>query len=143
MWKVIYDYGIEIENNIADFELPRETDSTIASNLAAKFHRGAITRSKLSKAIKCRKYLRVLTITDIAPGDGRSINNNILKDKIQLDRVRRLEWTVRGKHKATDWAAWRNMLKVSVLSYQDYPMEPVGKWISTIDDAYIEHYTWW
>lgn len=86
MWKFIYDSGM-VKDNIADFDLLRDGDGTIVSNLSAAFKGGKITRAEWSKANKCRKYLRVLTISDIASCDGRSIDNNMLKGKMQLDIV--------------------------------------------------------
>ena len=57
----------------------RENDSALSTNFAAAYKSGCITRAEWMKANKCRKYLRVLTVADIASGDGRIIDNKVVR----------------------------------------------------------------
>ena len=66
------------------------------------------------KANKCRQHLKLLTVADIASGDGRSINNDIFKSNIQQDRVRKYNWPVQYKPKSTDWTVCRRLLRKSI-----------------------------
>lgn len=44
-WKFIFDLGMEMEDNLADFEFIREQYSTLATNFAATYTSGRITKT--------------------------------------------------------------------------------------------------
>lgn len=62
MQKFIFGSGIDIENDLAYFDLIREGGSTLASNFVAAFKRGTITKTDWRKANKCRENLKVLAV---------------------------------------------------------------------------------
>jgi hypothetical protein len=66
LWKFTYDTGIEIEDDIDDFELTRQGNYTLTSAFIVAYKEGIVSKSELKKANKCRLYLRVLTVADIA-----------------------------------------------------------------------------
>ena len=143
LWKFIFDSGIEIEDDVEDFKFTRENDSTLSSNFAAAYNGGSITRAEWVKANKCRKYLKVLTVADIASGDGKTIDDNVLRGILQQDRVRKIEWAVQGRPKSTDWGVWKKVLKLSLLNYQGFLVESVGKWVDDIKEIYSTSWKWW
>ena len=72
---------------------------------------GLITKGEWIRANKCRKYLKVLTVADIASGNGRTIDTNILRGTILIDRIRNLDFATQGRSKVSDWNIWRKVLK--------------------------------
>ena len=50
LWKFIFDSGMEIEDDLVDFEFIRENDSTLANNFAAAYKSRAITKADWIKA---------------------------------------------------------------------------------------------
>ena len=79
---------------------------------------GCDTRAEWVKANKYRKYFRVVMVAVIESGDGRTIDDRVLKGIVQHDRVRKIEWAVQGRPKKTDWRVCRKVLKLSLLNYK-------------------------
>ena len=69
--EIFHDSGIEIDDDLDDFSYTREDDSTLESAMSLAHTAGLITQGEWGRANKCRKYLKVLTVADIASGDGR------------------------------------------------------------------------
>ena len=87
MWKFMHDSGIEIEDDLENFAYTREDDSTLASATNLAHTAGLITKEEWGRANNCRKYLKVLTVADIASGDGKSLHSNILQGSILVDMI--------------------------------------------------------
>lgn len=134
---------MDIEDDLEGFELIREGYSTLASNFTAAFNGINITKSEWSTSDKCRRYIKVLTGADITSGDERTIDDNISKDNIQSDRVRKYEWAVQGKLISKNWTMWCRVLKVILASYQRVTVVPVDKWINKIHEIHSIQWTWW
>jgi hypothetical protein len=136
LWKFTYDTGIEIEDDIENFELTRQGDHTLTSAFIAAYKEGIVSKSELKKANKCRLYLRVLTVADIASGDGRFVDDDMFKGLRNDARERALNWPVQGKPKSTDWGVWRKVIRQSLLNSQGQLLKTVGRWLPKIDTKY-------
>ena len=104
---------------------------------------GKISRSEWGKANKCRMYLNVLTVGDIASGDGRYIDKGMQKGIFNAARARNLEWPYQGRPKKTDWYAWSKVLQRSLVNSTGSLSIPVGQWAAKMDDMYKEAWDWW
>lgn len=79
----------------------------------------------------------MLTIVDIAPGDGRTIDTNILCGSIQLDRIMKLYLTTQGRPKVSDWNVWRKVLMLVVTGEKNQLFNPVGKFVEILEQLYV------
>lgn len=70
--------------------------------------------------------MRVLTVVDIASGDGRFIHDNTLEGERVLDRVPNFDWAIQGIPSTSDWTAWRKVVKGSLLLAQSILLEYIG-----------------
>ena len=143
LWKFIYDSGIQIDDNIKDFPMVREGDSTLSEHFATAYINRKITKAEWGKANRCRVYLKVLTVGDIASGDGRSIDAGMKKGKFNISRARNLEWQTQGYPKKTDWYVWSKVLKESLLNPLGTLNSPLGRWLHHADKIYKEEWEWW
>ena len=142
LWEFSNKSGIQVEDKLHDFQFVREDDSTLNEWFAAAFQLGKITKSEWSKANKCRLYLKVLTVGDIASGDGCFIDEGMRKGNLQLHRARALDWLTQHRPKRTDWYTWSRVLKQSLLNEQGKLVQPVGKWLHHVDTAYDKQWEW-
>ena len=143
LWKYTHDKGIRIEDKVGDFDKLRENDSCITLHFAGAYKAGLITKAEWVKANKCRKYLRVLTISDIASGNGKFIERNIQNGRRLYGRARTLDWAIQGKPKKTDWTVWRRVLKRSITNEIGKLHMPVGKWIEEAVEANLQNWVWY
>ena len=143
LWKLLSESGIQIEDKMSDFQLVRENDGVLSEYFAEAFKDVRITKAEWDKANKCRIYLQVLTVGDIASGNGKTVDEGIRKGQRQLGRARNLEWPVQGKPKSTYWNAWRKVLKESILNTNGDLIQAVGKWNANIDNIYCAKWEWW
>ena len=143
LWKFMWDVGIQIQDEIHDFVNVREHDTPLTESFSQAYQKGAITKAEWKKANKCRLYLRVLTVGDVASGDGCTIDRNITKGVLQMHRARNIEWPYQGRPKQTDWYIWNRVLKLSILDNHYLLEQPVGKWIGEVEGLYSEAWEWW
>ena len=102
LWKFLFDSEIQLDDITSDFKMVREGDSPLSKQFAEAFIQKKITRAEWKKANLCRIYLKVLSVGDIASGDGRNIDGRIHKGKDILSRARNIAWPVQGRPKQTD-----------------------------------------
>ena len=143
LWRFLYEKGLQIDDQIDDFKLVRDGDSELSLHFAQAFANGLITKGEWDKANKCRIYLKVLTVGDIASGDGKYIADGIIKGKYTTARARKLEWPVQGRPKKTDWAVWARVLKLSLLNQFGSLTYQVGKWVRHEGMMYESEWEWW
>lgn len=66
----------------------------------------------------CRTCLEVLTVADTASGDGRTIDTNIFRVTILIDRIKKLDFSTQGRPRVSDWTIWRKVLKLALIDDQ-------------------------
>ena len=91
LWKFLSETGIQIPDKIKDFSLVRENDRTINKLFAEAYPMKKISKADWVKANKCRIYLEVLTLGDIASADGTAIEDEIIKGVFVKSRVRKID----------------------------------------------------
>ena len=143
LWKFMYDSGIHIEDDTKDFQFVRENDSTLSGRFAQAYKAKAITKSEWTKANKCRMYLKVFTVGDVASGDGTLIDEGIRKGQQQECRARNIDWPHQGKPKKTDWYAWSKVLKASLLNTTGFLNQSLGQWLPNVSEIYKTKWEWW
>ena len=103
--------GIEVTDNIIDFENTRENDSTLTSCLELVYDAKLISKGEWQTANLCRKYLQVINILDVATGEGKYVSYDYWKGNKNGNRLRNIVWPNQGKPKPSDWIAWRRVLR--------------------------------
>ena len=107
LWKFLCENGILIEDSTDEFELVREGDSLLTEHFASACRQGKITKSEWKRANRCRIYLKVMTVGDIATGHGYAIDDACSKGILQQCRQRKLDWPFQGRPHQRDWCLWR------------------------------------
>lgn len=103
---------------------------------------GLITQGEWSRANKCKKYLKVLTVADILLYDGRTIDTNILLGTVLIDRIMKLDVATQGQPKVSDWNIWRKLLNLALTGDQNQLCNPVGRWVENIKELYTNEWQW-
>ena len=81
-------------------------------------------------------------MADIASGNGRTIDTNILRGTILIDRIRNLDFATQGRPKVSDWNIWRKVLKLALTDGQNQLCNPVGRWVENVEDLYANEWQW-
>ena len=110
-WEFMTNKGIVIEDEVGGFSMLREKDVPISVYLCNAFNHKLITTHELKRANICRKYLRALTVADIATGDGKSVTDAALNGIRSNTTPRQIQWYEQGKPNAIDWSNWRTVLE--------------------------------
>ena len=143
LWKFLMETGIQINDKIEDFEMSRENDIPINVGLAKAFNEKKITKTEWKRANKCRMYLQVLTIGDIATAEGTEIEEGIMKGDFHRSRARRVNWPYQQKPKSSYWTIWRKVLRKGLLGDIGQLQNKVGRWIRTTEELYKGAWEWW
>jgi hypothetical protein len=137
------DTGITINDDLKDFELIREYDSALTDNFARAYMGKKITKAEWRKANKCRIFLQIFTVGDIATADGMTIEENILKGIYQGSRARNIEWPYQQRPKPSDWTCWRRVLRKSIINNTGNLRISLGRWIQSTERTYKKKWEWW
>ena len=73
----------------------------------------AFTPGMLQAANRCRMYLRVTTLSDIATADGRALHTNLVS-RTPFGRRNTHTWPNQGKPSTQDWRQWDAILQTTV-----------------------------
>ena len=143
LWGFMREKGITVQDDIGTFALLREKDAPINVYLCNAFKMGIITANEWKRANLCRKYLRVLTIADLATGDGKFVAKSAMQGIRKIASTRNLPWFEQGKPNARDWRIWRSVLKQS-LCFDDRKLWiPLGKWHYHAKTSVLNYWDWW
>ena len=128
VWKFATDKGITMDDDVKGFDMLRDKDAPITSYLSNAYNHNLITAREWRRANLCRKYLRALTIADIATGDGKAVTHSALQGIRSNNVTREIQWGDQGKPSKKDWGIWRSVLRKS-LCYKDGKLWiALGKW---------------
>ena len=143
LWQFLWETGTKITDDLDDFQYVRENDSSITAGFAKAYQNGSITKSQWYIANRCRLYLRCLTVGDIASGNGRSLDTNVLAGTKNLYRARDITWPAQGKPKNTDWVVWRKLLQDCFLNTNKRLLTSLGSWCPCVTTSYMAMWEWW
>ena len=135
MWEFMHSNIIEIKDDITDVKDNRENDLSLKSIFEIGKNKQLITKNERRITNLCRKYLQLMTLSDIATGDRKYIALNVWKDDKKGNKLRNIAWTEQDKHKPYMWTVWRRVLKQCILSNQQLLMHPVGRWLVPMQDT--------
>ena len=111
IWSFMCNNSIEIDDDIEDFHLLRENDCLLTEKLANAVNEGLITIAEWEVANRCRIFKKVISVADLASGDGYTLDLMALDESNgQVGRCRDLNWPVQGEPKAGEWKIWRKAI---------------------------------
>ena len=142
VWKFMREKGITIEDDLGDFPMQRQNDKPITQSFAEAFHNKLITKREWRRANLCRKYLRVVTISDITSANGKVITQQIWKGKRKTNHIRQLPWCSQGKPSRIDWGIWRRVLKRSICNKDRVLHQPLGNWFQSTYKKIQDRWDW-
>jgi hypothetical protein len=91
----------------------------------------------LSKLNRCRLYLQVNSLADIASADGKWITHEAWFGKLDESRPHYYSWPNQGDPPPRDWAFWRQALSLSFCNGQERRLAlPLGSWKDERKDAW-------
>ena len=130
LWKYCWQNKITIEDKCEEVGIIRVRDQMLNECWAESWKIGVISKANWKKANYCRLYLRVMSVGEIATGDGRWISTDGWKGHKLEDYDNDISWPNREQPTATDWAAWRRALTLSLCSGEDIRLTiPLGVWL--------------
>ena len=101
-----------------------------------------ITKREWKRENLCRKYLRVLTISDITSANSRMITPQIWKGIRKTNHIRQLPWCSQGKPSPIDWGIWRRILKRSICNKDRVLHQPLGNWLHSTYSTIQNRWDW-
>ena len=116
LWEFTYKHAIEIDDEVGEIDLLRERDSTLTQHFAQAEKDGKISLGEWQIANKCRLYKQVITVADVATGDGNRIDEWVFdrNGRGQVGRTRQLNWPEQGMPSKIDWKVWIKVLSISL-----------------------------
>jgi hypothetical protein len=96
------------------------------SYLMDLFLRLELPQSTMISLNRCRLYLQVITVSDIASADGTYILPQYRTGTLTGDRVSSLFWPTQGRPTRSEWHLWHQMLQH--LEIRQKLKQPLGDW---------------
>ena len=134
-WQFLDDTGIRMLNaDQAHLRPLRENDAAIMT-LLRQFHH--LSKQEITAINRVRNYLEVLTVADIATGDGKHICTNYLSG-IRSHNRSSYEWQTEHPC-AQDFRCWRKYIP-SLLNPLNSLRQPLGRWLAPPHRVWIWFY---
>ncbi len=98
------------------------------------------SRAKIRSINRCRMFLRVIFLSDIAHGDGATIMRMATSGTRPLKSI--LSWPNQAKPSEKDWRIWRGFLRTEFLTLDTSTFtirRSLGAWYSSAD---VHHRLW-
>ena len=133
LWEFCSDSGFQLRDGMPPLQPHREGDQFIMEI----FHLSKMyTPKQLAMLNRCRMYVQVVLISDLATGDGRHITAGALDWRLPFQHQNRASWPVTGKPNPQSWRMWRDALIHHLLSPQANVVntllkQPLGRWTHT------------
>ena len=94
------------------------------------------TMTTLKAVNRCRVFLQVNLLSDIASGNGRSLHHRVFQRK-RIGRRNSFTWPAQGAPTRRDWIAWETTIKHCFQPQTD--LRPrLGHWVLTSDEFITE-----
>ena len=143
VWKFAQHNSIEIKDDIEGGALLQERDTMLAEKFELSYNLKMIGKTDWQAANRCRIYLKVLSVADIATGSGLEIDSNFWLGKIEGGRTRILEWPTQGTPSKKDWSTWRRVLRVSLGTETHRQLSiSLGAWHETEASKELKNWRW-
>jgi hypothetical protein len=139
LWGFCHKFKIKIEDGVTSNLTPKRlNDKFIMQEIAQ--HR-EFSNTELVHINRCRMHLKVMTISDIANGNGQLLRHGVLKGQMmQLDNPTLL-WPRQDRPGIRSWRIWRKAVKRIFMRQIKLHLKPeylLGGW----NDGNSENWNW-
>ena len=125
LWQFLDEYNLQLRHHIK-VPLRRRRDNYIIPALQQH-----CTTKQLQAVNRCRLYLQVMTVADLASADGYTILDSVMKGEKDLQRPHYYRWPTQHRPSEKDWKVWRNAITLSLTSFGNELRTPLGRWIDS------------
>ena len=126
-WKWASDNRVGVSPTIKQLVPRREQDQA----LMVAFRMAGITKGRLRPLSRCRQFLQVTFVSEIATMSGTHIREDIISGRNTPNPFNNkdIEWPTQGKPSASDWGEWRKALACLRGNHPTKVQQPLGAWI--------------
>lgn len=109
LWEFCDKNDISLRGQYAKPNLPRQHDEFIMEALLSRY-RDIFSRSEILAINRCRLYMQVVSLSDIATGDGTRITKKAYRGISDSFRSSKWRWAVQINPTPREWKLWRQAL---------------------------------
>jgi hypothetical protein len=133
-WRFVRELGIDICDDIMDFQPPRHNDQLLIPMFGNLGFRG----QELNYLNQCRIFLQVLWLSELTTADGRYLERHAMLPPFSISCMRRYRFPNQGYPSTVAWSTWQRALKQLCICDQRFQLRyPLGPWA---DQTLIR---WW
>ena len=110
LWKFVYEHNIILQDNTPSLSLTSNADKFLMDIFQCHTFR----KRELIQLNKCRKYLRVLSVSDILIGDGTQVSAAIKRGQRSNFIIPNSHWPNQEDPGPSAWATWRRAIKHTI-----------------------------
>ena len=119
-------HKIQMKDDTPNLKLLRTNDSFLMN----RFHDAGYKEAELAQINRCRMFLRVTTVSDIATCDGCSILQSALQGQRNPFQPDWYLWPQQGPPTKANWKLWIAALTRTLVSPQPRALGvPLGRWL--------------
>ena len=133
LWQFIDKHGIVLKGQLNIPKAQRQQDQSIMDCIM-QYNRNfsLYSVSELQCFNRCRVYLQLYFVSDMATGDGLYITKSVLEGKRDLSRKSQWQWPNQHRPSNSEWKEWKKMLQqvfCTNMSTRFLLAIKLGKWI--------------
>ncbi|MGH7974595.1 MAG: hypothetical protein ACREBR_03650, partial [bacterium] len=99
-----------------------DNDSFLMQTFASQF-----TAAEAQMINQCRMFLQVVTVADIATGDGRTVGKTYIEGKRDEHRISNYSWPIQSNPSERSWQVWRKALR-TLCQQPNRLIQQLGEW---------------
>ena len=107
LWKFCSDMGLKIKGWDSEIPLQRHQDCELMSSFANRGY----SLEKLRTLNKCRLFLQVLTLSDLVPASGTSIQSHIMEGRRDKYSSSKYVWPQVNRPYLQSWKVWEEAIR--------------------------------
>jgi len=139
-WKFISQQGYKVQG-WTEQQKPRRIGDTFL--MEQMIESGIISPDDLKKINRCRLYLQVWTIADIATGDGKEVSNSYYKGHRDNARdTKKTHWKEMKRPNINYWFIWQKYISIIFCNKEnDLQLRtPLGEWMEPPQNSWEWYY---
>ena len=127
LWENLKKFDVEIKGTYTKTTGQRVNDFALMDKAIDS---GLLNSEQLKKINRCRVYLRVQQLSDIATGKGDRVIQQYMEGNIERVRESKYSWPEQRKPTKSDWQEWSEAIKnIWTENEQGLISPPLGEWI--------------
>ena len=127
LWEMTHKYNIQLKGYYEKPSVSRINDYALMDRLVEMdLH----NENDMIKINRCRIFLNVMNLSDIANGNGNRISHHILNHRKDPDRISKYQWPHQPYPTKNEWDAWDDAIRTCWTNDENFSILPqLGTWI--------------